>query len=168
MRRWQVSRRAHATSVCGAPSRSFLMPRMFVYVTPSFVSAHVSLVSVCMASVRRTGNYYSVRCYRGEFRPFEAVQPGGPLTASCSKEGATRHPTHSRCPSSLRRHQDAAWTAHATAACRTARRQYMGGARVDVCRWPQHSAYRTTNKLQQRVSILHTSARTTGNYTPLV
>ena len=85
-----------------------------------------------------------------------------------STEGATRRPTHLRFHTSLRRHQDAAWTAHVTAAYRTARRRHTGGARVDVCRWPQHPAYGTTNKPQQRVSILHTSAHTKHENTPLV
>jgi hypothetical protein len=65
-----------------------------------------------------------------------------------SKEGATRRPTHLRCHSSLRRHQDAAWTAHVTAGYRTVRRKHTGGARVEVCRWQKHPAYGTANKLQ--------------------
>jgi len=59
------------------------------------------------------------------------------------KDGATRHPTHLRFPTSLRRDQDAALTTRAAERQCSMLWWYASGARVDVCRWPQHPAYGT-------------------------
>jgi len=120
----------------------------------------------------KTGFHTGVNTHRQDARQFATVRARllcherralRDKVLAC-KEGATRHPL--RCPSSLRRHQDAAWTTHGAQRQRSMRWWYVFGASVDVCRWPKHPAYGTANKLQRCVSMLHTSAHTKTNNTP--